>query len=84
MNRVSENGYEIPWNFQREKDGHLRKTDVVGSIDGAKYTMNSEIQVDPTEPIIHVSTTCPSGKTELLFKYKKLGDREYTGIQMST
>ncbi|XP_029170500.1 apolipophorins [Nylanderia fulva] len=64
---------------EREKDAHVRKTDVTVTADGTKYTAKSEIRDGNVSPIIHIVLTCPKGKTELLSKFEKLGDREYTG-----
>lgn len=47
--------------------------------DGNKYTLNSEIQHQDTNSLFHVVTQCPSGKTEILSKFQKLGDKEYKG-----
>lgn len=65
--------------MKREKDGHVRKTDVAVTADNIKYTAKSEIQDGNVSPIIHIVLTYPKGKTELLSKFEKLDDREYTG-----
>lgn len=70
---------DVELKHEREKDGHVRKTDVAVTADGTKYTAKSEIQDGNVSPIIHIVLTCPKGKTELLSKFEKLGDREYTG-----
>ncbi|KAM0732090.1 Apolipophorin [Formica fusca] len=70
---------DLELKHEREKDGHVRKTDVVVTADNIKYTTKSEIQDGNVSPIIHIVLTCPKGKTELLSKFEKLGDREYTG-----
>ncbi|XP_032678528.1 apolipophorins [Odontomachus brunneus] len=64
---------------ERSKDGRTRMTDVAVTADNVKYTTKSEIQESSTSPKIHIIFTCPSGKTELLYKIEKLGDHEYTG-----
>lgn len=70
---------DLELKHEREKDGHVRKTDVAVIADGTKYTAKSEIRDGNVSPIIHIVFTCPNGKTELLSKFEKLGDREYTG-----
>ncbi|XP_001604024.1 apolipophorins [Nasonia vitripennis] len=67
--------FQVDHKSENEKS---RKTDVVVTIDGVKYTQTSEIDLDET-PGIHLVFTCPAGKTELLAKFKKLGDNEYSG-----
>lgn len=62
----------------KSENGKSRKTDVVVTVDGVKYTQTSEIDLDET-PGIHLVFTCPTGKTELLTKFKKLGENEYSG-----
>lgn len=47
--------------------------------DGNKYTLNSEVQHQPTNNLFHLTAGCPSGKTEVLSKFQKLGDKEYKG-----
>ncbi|XP_011166991.1 apolipophorins [Solenopsis invicta] len=71
---------DLELKHEREKDGHVRKTDAALTFDGqAKYTLNSEIRESETSPMMHIIFICPAGKTELLSKYNKLGDHEYTG-----
>ncbi|KAL6440757.1 hypothetical protein ACFW04_003301 [Cataglyphis niger] len=70
---------DLELKHEREKDGHVRKTDVAVTADNIKYTAKSEIQDGNVSPIIHIVLTSPKGKTELLSKFEKLGDREYTG-----
>ncbi|XP_076762006.1 retinoid- and fatty-acid binding glycoprotein apolipophorin [Xylocopa sonorina] len=45
--------------------------------DGKKYTLNGEMQVQESNSLIHLTATCPKGKTELLSKMQKLGEKEY-------
>lgn len=54
-------------------------TEAAVTADDVKYTAKSEIQENNVSPKIHIIFTCPSGKTELLSKFEKLGDHEYTG-----
>jgi hypothetical protein len=70
---------DLELKHQREKDGHARKTDAALTMDNTKYTLNSEIQGGNISPMMHIILTYPSGKTELLSKFNKLGDHEYTG-----
>jgi len=65
--------------LKRQKDGQGRKTDAALTLDNTKYTLKSEIQSGNISPMIHIISTCPAGKTELLSKFNKIGDREYTG-----
>ncbi|XP_011871153.1 PREDICTED: apolipophorins [Vollenhovia emeryi] len=70
---------DLELKHKREKDGHVRKTDAALTMDGTKYTLNSEIRESNVSPMMHVIFTSPKGKTELLSKFNKLGDQEYTG-----
>jgi len=56
-----------------------RKTNAVITVDGKKWTVQSEIRNSNISPLIHIVSTCPNGKTEILSKFDKLGDREYKG-----
>ncbi|XP_011144506.2 apolipophorins [Harpegnathos saltator] len=66
-------------NHERSKDGSFRKTDAAITADNTKYTAKSEIQDGNISPMIHIILTCPNGKTELLSKFEKLSEHEYTG-----
>ncbi|XP_012523598.1 apolipophorins [Monomorium pharaonis] len=70
---------DLELNHEREKNGHVRKTDAALNLDSTKYTLKSEIREGNVSPMMHVIFTCPSGKTELLSKFDKLGEHEYTG-----
>ncbi|KAL0104310.1 hypothetical protein PUN28_017203 [Cardiocondyla obscurior] len=71
---------DLELKHQREKDGSGRKTDVALSVDSKKHTLSTEVRGSDTSPMIHIIYTCPAGKkTELLSKFNKLGDHEYTG-----
>ncbi|XP_018393503.1 PREDICTED: apolipophorins [Cyphomyrmex costatus] len=70
---------DLELKHEREKDGQVRKTDAALTLDNTKYTLKSEIQSGNISPMIHIISTCPAGKTELLSKFNKLGDHEYTG-----
>lgn len=65
--------------LKRDKDGQVRKTNAAITADDAKYTVQSEIRNSNVSPLIHIVVTCPKGKSEVLFKFDKLGDREYKG-----
>lgn len=41
--------------------------------------MSTEIRKDKTAPMIHFTLTSPQGVTELLSKFEKVGDTDYTG-----
>ncbi|XP_014235825.1 apolipophorins [Trichogramma pretiosum] len=69
---------EIKGEHKRDGD-KSRKTDVALTVDGVKYTQTTEIELNQDNPGIHLVFTCPAGTTELLAKFKKLGDNEYTG-----
>jgi len=71
--------YLIFFSLKREKDGQLRKTDAALTLDNTKYTLKSEIQSGNISPMIHIISTSPAGKTELLSKFNKIGEHEYTG-----
>ena len=43
-----------------------------------KYTLAADITLQDA-PGIHLTMTCPAGTTELLTKFKKLGEKEYSG-----
>ncbi|XP_018353837.1 PREDICTED: apolipophorins [Trachymyrmex septentrionalis] len=70
---------DLELKHERQKDGQGRKTDAALTLDNTKYTLKSEIQSGNISPMIHIISTCPAGKTELLSKFNKIGDREYTG-----
>lgn len=70
---------DLELKHEREKDGHVRKTDAALTVDEGKYTLESEIRDGHISPMMHIILTCPQGKTELLSKFNKLGDKEYTG-----
>ncbi|XP_011691522.1 PREDICTED: apolipophorins [Wasmannia auropunctata] len=70
---------DLELKHEREKDGHVRKTDAALTLDNVKYTLKSEIQGGIISPMMHIIMTCPAGKTELFSKINKLGDQEYTG-----
>lgn len=65
--------------LKRSSDGSSRKFDGTATVDGVKYTAMSEIQQSNISPKIHILTNCPNGKTELLWKIEKTGDKEYIG-----
>nr|XP_012225513.1 PREDICTED: apolipophorins [Linepithema humile] len=70
---------DLELKHERGKDGRVRKTNAAISADDAKYTVQSEIRTSDVSPLIHIIITCPKGKTEILSKFEKLGDREYKG-----
>ncbi|KAG5308105.1 APLP protein, partial [Acromyrmex insinuator] len=70
---------DLELKHEREKDGQVRKTDATLTLDNTKYTFKSEIQSGSISPMIHIISTTPAGKIELLSKFNKIDDREYTG-----
>lgn len=70
---------DLQLDYKRNKPENKLLTDIVLNADGAKYTLNSEIQSQPTVGLLNVVTTCPQGKSELFCKYQKLGANEYKG-----
>ncbi|KAK2585087.1 hypothetical protein KPH14_008599 [Odynerus spinipes] len=70
---------DLHLHHKRQQDKNHRQTDISLNLDSAKYILNTEIQEDRTAPMIHVTLTCPSGVTELLSKFQKLGENDYTG-----
>nr|XP_034187967.1 apolipophorins [Osmia lignaria] len=65
--------------YKRFKEENRMLVDSVLTADGNKYTLNSEVQHQPTNNVFHLTAGCPSGKTEVLSKFQKLGDKEYKG-----
>ncbi|KAL6267909.1 hypothetical protein P5V15_000977, partial [Pogonomyrmex californicus] len=70
---------DLELKHERENDGHVRKTDAALTVDDGKYTLKSEIRDRGVSPLMHIIFTSPKGKTELLSKFDKLGEQEYTG-----
>ncbi|XP_023246016.1 apolipophorins [Copidosoma floridanum] len=68
---------DLQMDHKRESE-KSRKTEITVTVDGVKYTQTTEIELEDA-PGIHLVFTCPAGKTELLSKFKKLGDNEYSG-----
>lgn len=66
--------------FQKDNEGQNHNTDISVNANNNKYTMKSEVKIDPVSPSMHLIFTCPAGKTEILSKYNKLGEREFKGI----
>lgn len=66
--------------LQKETEGQIHNTDVSATVNNNKYTIKSEIKIDPVSPKIHLIFTCPAGKTEILSKFTKLGENEIKGI----
>ncbi|CAK9823680.1 unnamed protein product [Anthophora retusa] len=65
--------------YKRLKNENKWTLDSVVTADGAKYSLNSEVQYLATSGLFRVLSTCPNGKTELFSKFEKLGDNEYKG-----
>nr|XP_012148156.1 PREDICTED: apolipophorins [Megachile rotundata] len=65
--------------YQRFKEQNRLLVDSVLTADDNKYTLNSEIQQQSTNNIFHLTASSPLGKTEVLSKFQKLGDKEYKG-----
>ncbi|CAL7938756.1 unnamed protein product [Xylocopa violacea] len=59
------------------KDENKATIDSELTADGKKYTLNGEMQVQESSSLMHLTATCPTGKTELLSRLQKLGDKEY-------
>ncbi|XP_076643954.1 retinoid- and fatty-acid binding glycoprotein apolipophorin [Halictus rubicundus] len=70
---------DLQLDYTRNKPENKLLTDIVVNADGAKYTLNSEIQSKVGLNLFSVVTSCPQGKSELLSKYQKLGPNEYKG-----
>lgn len=64
--------------FQRKPDNY-RQTDATLQLDNTKYTLSTEIQKDKIAPMFHFILTSPQGVTEVLSKFQKVGDTDYTG-----
>ncbi|XP_014488121.1 PREDICTED: apolipophorins [Dinoponera quadriceps] len=73
------NNVDFSINHESSQDGLTTKTEGAVTADNDKYTTKCEIQRSNISPKIHIIFTSPNGKTELLSKYEKLGDHEYTG-----
>jgi hypothetical protein len=65
--------------FLKRENEKSRKTEIALIVDGVKYTQTTEIELEEA-PGIHLVFSYPAGKTELLAKFKKLGENEYSGI----
>ncbi|XP_035725460.1 apolipophorins-like [Vespa mandarinia] len=63
----------------KSKPDDYRQTDATLQLDNAKYTLSTEIRKDKITPMIHFTLTSPQGVTELLSKFQKVGDNDYTG-----
>lgn len=60
-----------------QDDIHALEIQVVA--DNAKYTLDSQVQLSPSASSVSIVLTCPSGKTELISKFKVLPDNVYVG-----
>lgn len=70
---------DLQLDYKRNKPEKKLLTDIVVNADGAKYTLNSEIQTQESLKVLNVLTSCPNGKSELLCKYQKLGPNDFKG-----
>ncbi|XP_078038624.1 retinoid- and fatty-acid binding glycoprotein apolipophorin, partial [Augochlora pura] len=65
--------------YKRVKPENKLTTNAVLNVDGAEHTLNSNIQLQGPRKVFEVTSTCPQGKSELLWKFEKLGPKEYKG-----
>lgn len=65
--------------YKRLKPENKLTTNVLLNADGVEHTLNSNIQLQGARRVFEVTTTCPDGKSELLWKFEKLGPKEYKG-----
>nr|XP_033329599.1 apolipophorins [Megalopta genalis] len=65
--------------YKRLKADNQLTTNAVLKADGAEYTLKSNIQPQGARRVFEVTTTCPQGKSELLWAFEKLGLKEYKG-----
>ncbi|KAF7405857.1 hypothetical protein HZH68_005226 [Vespula germanica] len=63
----------------KRKPDNYRQTDATLQLDNTKYTLSTEIQKDKIAPMFHFILTSPQGVTEVLSKFQKVGDTDYTG-----